>query len=81
MAWKRPITWEPGETLIACTLCGFPRKFPSELWYGPDGKYYCDRHEEWRLRKTVLDDSRERAAWRPPVEEVPQLIGPKPSWR
>lgn len=80
MAYKRQMRWEPGATLVACSICGFPFVFPGELVYADDKQFYCLR-KCWK-GKTVLADQREQAAAKSALgAEAPPLSGPKPSWR
>lgn len=80
--YRRPVTFVEGETLIACSVCGFPYLWPSELAYTDERTFRCYR--------TCLDDEtkltheRRRAAWaasHPPDQITPFLTGPKPSFR
>lgn len=79
--YRRPVVFAEGETLIACSVCGFPYLFPSELTYTDEHTFRCNR--------TCLDDetvtthNRRRSAWanRPPDQITPFLTGPKPSFR
>lgn len=82
MAYRRPVRYEPGETLIACSICGFPRLYPSELRRLDDRLFYCDRHVEYHSGKTALTDQRETAQeQRKRDTETIRLNGPVPSWR
>lgn len=81
MSYKRPMRWEPGQTLIACDICGFPYLFPSEMVRADDKRLYCLR-TCW-LGKTALGDARERAAAARlrREQEYPRVTGTTPSWR
>jgi hypothetical protein len=76
----RPVRYEPGDALQACSLCGFTC-LASEMWYGDDSQFYCNRHVEYDTHRTVLTDSKQRARWRPAKEQVPEIVGPIPTWR
>jgi hypothetical protein len=81
VSYKRPVRFAEGETLIACSSCGFPYLFPSELTYTDERTFVCNR--------TCLDDETvtthnkrlANAHKRKPDNEVPRLTGGKPSWR
>lgn len=80
MSYRRRSRYAEGETLIACSICGFPYLFPSELTYADDKLFYCNR-TCW-LGKTKAQDERERAASKGRKDDDnPPLRGPKPSWR
>lgn len=68
--------------MFSCSQCGFPYRFPGEMVYADDKQFYCLR-TCW-LGKTVLTDTRERAAASAahhPDQQAPALLGPKPGWR
>lgn len=81
MSYQRPTTFVEGETLIACGCCGFPYLFPSELVYTDERTFRCKR--TCVDPETVTAHNMRRSAWakRTPDQVVPQLTGPKPSWR
>lgn len=79
--YRRPVEFTGGETLIACSVCGFPYLFPSEMAYTDERTFRC--------RRTCLDDEtllthsrrRENYAHRKPDQINPLISGNKPSWR
>ena len=79
--YRRPVAFTGGETLIACSVCGFPYLFPSELAYTDEKTFRC--------RRTCLDDEtkltherrRQGYANRGTDQIAPLLSGPRPSWR
>lgn len=81
--YKRPIRFELGQALVACSQCGFPYCYPDEIVRRGDGNFYCLRTCD--MSKTVLDDAKERASAasaRKPDQEVPTgPLGPRPGWR
>lgn len=80
MAYKRTPHYEMGQSLMACSICGFPYLFPNELVYADDKLFYCTR-TCW-LGKTVLTDTRERTySNRRRDNDNPPILGIKPSWR
>ena len=79
MAYKRALRFEEGQTLFACSICGFPYLFPMEMVHGDDGLFYCTR-TCWK-GETVTGHNRRRAGWHPPPDnERPPVFGRKPSW-
>ena len=80
MSYKRPVEFADGETLLACTVCGFPYLYPSQLVLADDRKVYCTR-TCW-LGETVQGHNARRAGWSPPADnDAPAPVGSKPSWR
>jgi len=79
--YKRECKWEPGAALITCASCGFPFRFPGELHYADNKKFYCLR-ACWD-GKTHEQDQREQAAARQrPADTIAAPIpGGKPTWR
>ena len=79
MSYARSVRFEGGETLIACSICGFPYLFPSEMSYCDDKLFRCHRtcNEETRtsnLRQQVESQRRKD-------QIAPPLTGPRPTWR
>ena len=78
MAYKRTPRYEPGQALMACSVCGFTYLFPSELRYCDDRLFRCTRT---CLEETRLAEERKRtASHRRQDNDNPPLIGVKPSW-
>jgi hypothetical protein len=80
--YRRPLRFDEGETLIACSICGFPRRFPSELRYMDDKQFYCELHCEYHNGVTAQADAKRTAdAQRRRDQENAPLQGPSVSWR
>jgi len=79
VAYARAIRFEPGETLIACSICGFPYLFPSEMTYGDDQLFRCHRTCIEATRKSDLQE--QVASQRRKDQIIPPLSGPRPTWR
>ena len=79
--YRRPVAFTGGETLIACSVCGFPYLFPSELAYTDERTFRCLR--TCLDDETLLTHNRRRAGYaqRHADQINPLLSGPKPSWR
>lgn len=79
MSYTRPLGWNEGETMFACSICGFPFRFPSELVYADDRLFYCTRHC-W-LGETVSGHFRKLPHLHPRRDEQrPPVMGGMPSW-
>lgn len=79
MAYARAIRFEPGETLIACSICGFPYLFPSELTYCDDQLFRCKRT---CIEETLKSNQRQQVeSQRRKDQLIPPLSGPRPTWR
>lgn len=81
MSYKRPVVFVEGETLIACSCCGFPYLFPSEMVYTDERTFRCKR--TCLDPETVTAHNTRRSTWsrRPADRVTPLLTGQKPSWR
>ncbi len=79
--YRRAVAFTEGETLFACSVCGFPYLFPSELTYTAERTFRCKR--TCLDNETKLESDQRHAAFmsRPADQTVPLLSGPKPSWR
>lgn len=66
--------WVSGATRIACSICGFPRRFPDELTFCSDKLYRCEVCNE----KPVQETDKELAAFRQKPEEPDPAIGLRP---
>ena len=80
MAYRRPIKFAEGETLMACSLCGFSYLYPSELRYCDDKLFRCNR-TCWDGETPKSWEERSQAARRRVDNDTPPLAGPKPGWR
>lgn len=79
---RRQLRWVPGETMIACSICGLPCLFPSESRRLSDANFYCYRHVEYRTGECALDNDRRTAeAMKRRDTDMPALPAPRPSWR
>lgn len=79
MSYTRPVTYVPGNTLVACAVCDMPTLFPQDAIYASNKRFYCLR-TCW-LGETEEEHHARRAAWRPPVEQPFMLPGKRPGWR
>lgn len=79
---KRAMRWEPGQTLIGCSICGFPVLWPSECKRLDDGHFYCFRHVEYETGVTALADSKRTSeAMKRHDSDLPVIPAPRVSWR
>lgn len=81
MSYARPVRFVGGETLIACSICGFPYLFPSEMTYTDERTFRCNR--TCLDDETILSHDRRRAGYakRRPDRITPLLTGQGPDWR
>lgn len=79
--YRRPVAFTGGETLIACSVCGFPYLFPSELAYTDERTFRCRR--TCLDEETVLTHNKRRESYshRQPDQIKPLITGTKPGWR
>lgn len=80
MSYSRPVRYEEGQTLIACSICGFPYLFPSEMRYRDDRTFRCLRTCNDAETK-LANDRKQTASMKRRDQVMPPLTGPKPSWR
>jgi hypothetical protein len=79
--YRRPVTYAEGETIIACSICGFPYLFPSEMTYTDERTFRCNR--TCLDNETITAHNRRRSGYatRGPDSTAPLIAGLKPSWR
>ena len=79
MSYKRAIRFEGGETLIACSICGFPYLFPSELSYCDDRLFRCKRTCMEQTKRA--NDRQQVQSQKRRDNEAPLVGGAGPGWR
>lgn len=72
---------QDGTSLFACSICGVPARFPTEMKYTAERYFVCFRHPD---TTTVLEQrqAQERAMARKPAPVAPSgPLGVKASWQ
>ena len=79
MAYSRPLGHVEGNTMCACDVCGMPYRFPDELVYADDKRFYCKR-TCW-LGETVDGHFRRVAQLKPRQDDPrPPVMGRTPDY-
>lgn len=74
----RRIGADDGTVMFACSLCGVPARYPTEMRYTPERLFYCFRHAD---TTTNLEEARKQGRGARSEEITPRFpIGTKPSW-
>lgn len=76
---QRRIGADDGTVLFACSICGIPARYPTEMKYRSDRLFQCFRHRD---TTTNLDEARKQGQGVRVQEEVaPRFpLGVKPDW-
>jgi hypothetical protein len=72
---------QDGTSLFACSICGVPSRFPTEMKYTVERRFVCFRHPD---TITVLEQQRaQEAAMRRKAAPIapPFPVGRKASWQ
>jgi hypothetical protein len=54
---QRRLGADPGTVLFACSICGLPARYPTEMVYRTDRTFMCFRHRD---TTTNLDEARKQ---------------------
>lgn len=78
MAYNRRLGADDGTVLFACSICGIPARYPTEMRYCSDRLFRCNR---FCTEKTnALDEARKQGT-RINDEQAPRFpVGTKPGW-
>jgi hypothetical protein len=75
---NRRIGADDGTVLFACSICGVPARFPTEMTYRADRTFMCFRHSD---TTTNLEEARKQGRGYRGDEVAPRFpIGVKPDW-
>lgn len=80
MAYNRQLGAEDGTVLFACSICGIPARYPTEMRYCEDKLFRCNRFctETTTPQGEALKNGQSS---RKPDEQAPRFaVGVKPSW-
>lgn len=69
----------PGNVKFACSYCGVPRFYPSEMRRTAEGMFRCNWHENETT--TNLEESRKHAQHRPTGDSPPFPVGVPAEWQ
>jgi hypothetical protein len=80
MAYTRPLGSDDASVLCACSICGIPYRYPSEMRYCSDKRFRCLRTcDDPHIPQD--EDKKRGISARDPDEASPRFtVGVKPSW-